>query len=120
MGFHVLMAIKYAKRSLNIHTKEKEDQVKEVVLLLDEIDEAGILLTSSPVRPNSTFVDRNGTLGGDHWSSFFILRVSNPSFSHIMAVCGVHQHLEMRLRSSDLKKEDDYDDETRGATRCLS
>ena len=111
MGFHIWMAIKYGKRSLDIHTKENKEQVKEVVLLLDEIDKAGILLTSSPVRANPTFVDRSGILGGDHWSSFFIIRVPNPSFSHIMAVCGVHQYLEMRLQSSDLKEEDDYDDD---------
>ncbi|TPX09867.1 uncharacterized protein E0L32_008889 [Thyridium curvatum] len=110
VGFHVWMAIKYAKMSLNIHTRNRKRQVKEIVLLLDELDKTVTLLTTSPVR-SSTFVDRNGSLGDEHWSSFFLIRVPNPSFTHMMAVCGVHQHLEMRLRSSSPKEEnEDYQD----------
>jgi hypothetical protein len=112
MGFHIWMAIKYAKRSFNIHTKKKKEKVKEVVLLLDEIDKAATLLTSSPVGHSSTFMDRSGTLQGEHWSSFFLIQVPSPSFLHVMAVCGVHQHLETRLRGSDLKKGDRHSDNT--------
>ncbi|KAI4862811.1 hypothetical protein F4820DRAFT_459963 [Hypoxylon rubiginosum] len=118
MGFHIWMAIKYAKRSLNIFTKKKKGQVKEVVLLLDEMDKAATILTSSPARHNSTFVDRGGIVGSDHWSSFFLIRVSDSSFPHMMAVCGIHQYLEMRLRSSDPSQgEGDYDDDTRGGDK---
>ncbi|SPO06621.1 uncharacterized protein DNG_09311 [Cephalotrichum gorgonifer] len=118
MGFHIWMAIKYAKRSLNLHTKKMKEHVKEVVLLLDEIDKAATILTSSPARANSTFADRSGILGDNHWSSFFLIRVSGPSFPHVMAVCGVHQYLEMRLQSSDLKEEEgDYDVDTGGSDK---
>ncbi|KAK7999567.1 hypothetical protein PG990_012167 [Apiospora arundinis] len=110
MGFHIWMAIKYAKRSLSIHSKKKNEQAKEVVHLLDELDRTATILTASTVGNNrSTFVDRQGNLRDEHWSSFFLLRVPDPSFMHVLAICGVHQYLEMRLRRLDLGKEVEYD-----------
>ncbi|KAK7977839.1 hypothetical protein PG988_005329 [Apiospora saccharicola] len=103
MGFHIWMAIKYAKRSFNIFPKKKLQGRREVARLLDEMDETATVLTSShEERCGSIFVDRLVTLEGEHWSCFFISKVSDPSFLHVMAVGGVHQYLCTRLRHSNL------------------
>ncbi|KAI0167621.1 hypothetical protein BJ166DRAFT_238645 [Pestalotiopsis sp. NC0098] len=104
LGFHVWMSIKYAKRSLSRHTKK--EQADEVVHLLDEMDRSATSLTKSSTSRQFTFVDRRGTLASDHWSSFFLIRVPEPTFLDVMAICGVHQHLEMRLQSSDMREDD--------------
>jgi Cdc6-like AAA superfamily ATPase len=99
MGFHVWMAIKYAKRSLNAYNEE--DETIEVVSLLDELDRAAIALTSPSIWRVSTFTDRIGALDGYHWSFFFLTHTSNPTFLCLMAVCGIHQYLEFRHQRSE-------------------
>lgn len=76
-----------------------------MTLLLDELDKTATIITSSDEGRGSTFVDRLGTLNGEHWSSLFLTRVSDHSFMQVMAACGVHQYLRKRLRRSYLKKE---------------
>lgn len=105
--FRILTAIKYALRSLRareyrIHAKEKE-----LVQLLDELDTTCILLTTRNSRSGQLFSDRCGTLQGGHWSSLLIMRTEQPSFMHLMAICGVSQYLKRRLTISG----DSFDDE---------
>ncbi|KAI0516810.1 hypothetical protein F5B22DRAFT_636356 [Xylaria bambusicola] len=103
MSFHLWMAIKYAKRSLNTRSTE---QTRETILLLDEIDNVATLLTRSSTTPDAPFAGRCGVRGDDHWSSFFISGVPDPSFLHLMAICGVHEYLETHLQSVGSKNSD--------------
>ncbi|GAP89883.1 putative P-loop containing nucleoside triphosphate hydrolase [Rosellinia necatrix] len=109
MGFHIWMAIKYAKRSLNACSRE--EQVQEVMLLLDRLDDIATLLAKSSTTPAATFAGRCGTLQDGHWSSAFILHIPGSSFLHVMAICGVHQYLEMRLKECDSQKDNNNNNE---------
>ncbi|KAI0098837.1 hypothetical protein GGR51DRAFT_537144 [Nemania sp. FL0031] len=104
MRTYVLRAILYAKRSLNAHKREKTRHAKKVVHLLDEMDRTITLLYDTyAIRHPSVSTDLSK---GKHWSCIFLSNIPNPSFLHMMVVGGIHQYLEMKLSSSDLKEED--------------
>lgn len=110
----ILTAIKYARRSLL--TGKNKTQRKEIIRLLDELDNACTSLRTLNGRnhSNQVFGDRCGDLHDEHWSSFLLLRTERPSFMHLMAVCGISQYLERRLMRSE-----DNDDETDSATPLI-
>lgn len=63
---HIRNVIKYGKRSMAKHQK-----IDEVIMLLDEVERVGTVLTTQTDENTNTFGDRCGALGNDHWSSFF-------------------------------------------------
>ncbi|KAI1367115.1 hypothetical protein F5Y08DRAFT_299480 [Xylaria arbuscula] len=82
------LSIQYAKESLAMCSTKK--QVREVVLLLDEVDNFGKIITGSFIKHDTP---------EKHWSNRVVPhRAPIPSFLYLMAVCGVHQYLEMRLQ----------------------
>ncbi|KAJ3566269.1 hypothetical protein NPX13_g7202 [Xylaria arbuscula] len=90
LSLRLMTSIKYAKRSLATCSTEKK--IREVVLLLDEVDSVGKFLTSPCGTPSRW---------GFHWSANFVRpRISIPSFFHLMAICGLYQYLEMRLQTN--------------------
>lgn len=94
--FYIRNIIKYAKKSM-----VDQQKIGEVTMLLDETERTATVLTTRAANNTSTFVDRCGTLDNDHWSNFFLGNISQPSFNHLMVICGVHQYLETSLSEKD-------------------
>lgn len=105
--FIVCACIKYAKRTLDTQGKSEE-----VIILLEELDRVSTLLTTRSEKTGRTFLGRCGTLDNSHWSAFFITHISQPSFLHLMSICGIHQYLETHIQDSDLASKGPFKDRT--------
>lgn len=90
LGTQIWATIKFAKTALEKAQGEQEEL--EIVLLLKELDKTVTLITEAWKSFVHIQTDQ-GTLGIDHWATFFLLHVPKVTFLHMMAVCGMHQYV---------------------------
>jgi hypothetical protein len=102
--YHIKASAKYATRAM----KSGQVVISDCLFALDELDRTARALTNAYTTSRSTFIDRCGALGDDHWVTFFITHMSKPTFYHLMAMWGVHQYLESRL-TDEIVQENDGD-----------
>lgn len=101
MGLRIWAAISFAKTALK-ESREQEEEL-EIVSLLEELDKTATLITNSSTRSMRIQTDQ-GTLGINHWATYFLRDISRVTFLHMMAVCGLHQYVARQYQKSDLSE----------------